>query len=91
MCAGMIKTAAFPLNNENMRGSSVYRNLFRMSTSLKWINPDGTEWDGDITKTIEGNLIDFSTRPIYKKENGEFYRVSLEKAPGINMYYVKLQ
>ena len=91
MCAGMIKTAAFPLNNENMRGSSVYRNLFRMSASLKWINPDGTEWDGDITKTIEGNRIDFSTRPIYKKENGEFYRVSLEKAPGINMYYVKLQ
>lgn len=91
MCAGNIKTAAFPLNNENMRASSVYKNMFRMATSLKWLNPDGSKWVGDITRTIENNAVDFSTRPIYKKINDTYYQVSLEKADGENQYYVHLQ
>ena len=58
MCAGMLKTASFPLTNEICRTSKMYKNLLRMSTDIKWRNADGSEWNGDITKSpLGGNQL----------------------------------
>lgn len=95
---GIIKTAEFPLTNNNIRNSKFYQVMMQNMTDRIWLNEDGTPAIVDVTKDYENEAIIF-TNPnsqkdgqlYFQNEKGEYYAILSIQSLGNNQYTRTIQ
>ena len=76
----IIKTANFPLTNDNMRNSFRLQNLMRKMTDIQWMNPDGSPAVVDILHDYKGDVIAYGNISDNPDECGIFFKDSTGRA-----------
>lgn len=79
MTASNLKTAEFPITNENMRKSSLFRQLMKNSSDLLWRNADGSIFTGDITKTVTEKKYTDIVGNLYEQIGNKYYKIEIIK------------
>lgn len=96
---GIIKTAEFPLTNNNIRNSKFYQIMMKNMTDRVWLNEDGTPAIVDITTDYDSQPIIF-TNPNGQEQgqlyfqntnNGKYYAILQIVPRGNNQYFRILQ
>ena len=95
---GIIKTAEFPLTNNNIRNSKFYQIMMKNMTDRIWLNEDGTPAIVDITKDYNDQPILF-TNPnsqengqlYFQNSDGRYYAIIAISSQGNNSYFRVLQ
>lgn len=89
MTASNLKTAEFPITNENMRKSSIFRQLMKNSSDLLWRNADGSIFSGDITKTVTGKKYTDITGDLYEQIGNKYYKIEItQELEGLQQYRI---
>lgn len=78
---GIIKTASFPITNDNIRNSELYQNIMRKMTDRKWFDQNGEVYQADISTDYNGNKINYGETFFFR--DGKFYRMVGEITPTI--------
>lgn len=76
----IIKTANFPLTNDNMRNSLRLQNLMRKMTDIQWMNPDGSPAIVDILHDYKGDVIAYGNISDNPDEHGIFFKDNIGRA-----------
>lgn len=76
----IIKTANFPLTNDNMRNSFRLQNLMRKMTDIQWMNPDGSPAMVDILHDYKGDVIAYGNISDNPDEHGIFFKDNTGRA-----------